>query len=98
MLKQLHLDFWNNPLVVTAMRLKYRRGSPGTRSILWILALLGLGSLLYHQLAEAPGFRFPTAYLVAILSLQSLLSAAIAVGTTSASITSEVTNRTLDFQ
>jgi hypothetical protein len=97
MLKTLHLDFWNNPLVVTAMRLKYRRGSPGMRAAVWVAVLLGVGALLNH-LSQNGAFRFPTAYLVAILSIQGLVSAAMAVVATSNSMNSEVNNRTLDFQ
>jgi hypothetical protein len=93
----LRWDFWNNPLVVTAMRLKYRRGSPGVWAVMWILALLGVGALL-HYLSQQQVFRFPTAYLVAILSLQMIVSAIIGVITTSSSMNAEVVNRTLDFQ
>jgi hypothetical protein len=93
----MQLDFWNNPLVVTAMRLKYRRSSPGVWSALWVLALLGLGALL-HYLSQNGAFRFPTTYLAAILSLQAAVSAIIAVVCTSTSMNAEVINRTLDFQ
>jgi hypothetical protein len=93
----MHYDFWNNPLVVTAMRLKFRRGSPGMRAVIWILMLLGLGALLHH-ISQTQNFRFPTAYLVAILSVQCVVSAAMAVTTTSTSMNAEVINRTLDFQ
>jgi hypothetical protein len=90
-------DFWNNPLVVTAMRLKYRRGSPGVWAALWVLALLGVGALL-HYISQTETFRFPTTYLVAILGLQCIISAVIAVISTSSSMNAEVVNRTLDFQ
>ena len=93
----LRWDFWNNPLVVTAMRLKYRRGSPGVWAVMWILALLGVGALL-HYLSQNQAFRFPTAYLVAILSLQAIVSSIIGVISTSSSMNAEVVNRTLDFQ
>src|SRR5690349_13086463 len=79
------------------MRLKFRRGSPGSRAVFWVLLLLGIGALLHH-LSLGQNFRFPTAYLVAILSVQCLASAAIAVSTTGASMNAEVVNRTLDFQ
>lgn len=93
----MQFDFWNNPLVVTAMRLKYRRGSPGVWAALWVLALLGVGALL-HYISQTETFRFPTAYLVAILGLQCVVSAVIAVISTSSSMNAEVVNRTLDFQ
>jgi hypothetical protein len=91
------LDFWNNPLVVTAMRLKYRRGSPGIWAALWVLGLLGLGALMHH-LSQTEGFRFPTAYLIALIAVQGIVSSAIAVVSTSSSMNAEVVNRTLDFQ
>jgi hypothetical protein len=93
----MQLDFWNNPLVVTAMRLKFRRGSPGIWAVMWVLALLGVGALLHH-LSQTEGFRFPTAYLIVIISVQCVVSAMIAVITTSSSMNAEVVNRTLDFQ
>jgi hypothetical protein len=91
------LDFWNNPLVVTAMRLKYRRGTPGLLAALWVVLLSGVGVLLFY-LATNNGFRFPTAYLVAILSIQGLVSAILSLASTSSSMNAEVVNRTLDFQ
>ena len=93
----LRFDFWNNPLVVTAMRLSYRRGSPGLWAALWVLLLLGVGALLHH-ISKTESFRFPTAYLLAILGLQGIASAVIAVIRTSSSMNAEVVNRTLDFQ
>ncbi len=93
----MRFDFWNNPLVVTAMRLKYRRGSPGVWAALWVLALLGVGALLHH-ISQTETFRFPSTYLVVILGLQCIVSAVIAVISTSSSMNAEVVNRTLDFQ
>ena len=38
------LDFWNNPIVVSAFRLKYRRSFPTTVTCIWLVALLALGT------------------------------------------------------
>ena len=90
-------DFWNNPLVVSAMRLKYRRSSPGISTILFLLVLLTIGGTLYHYQASynmPPGLAF----LTVILSLQFLISGALALFTVANSMNAEVANRTLDFQ
>jgi len=93
----MHLFFWNNPLVVSAMRLKYRRSSPGLVACLYVLALMGVGSLLFYNQAS---FAMPVgrSFLVAILGIQFVLSALIGLGTVSSSMNAEVNNRTLDFQ
>lgn len=93
----MRFDFWNNPLVVTAMRLRYRRSSPGVWAVLWLLALLGVGAIL-HYASQQNGFRFPAAYLIAIVGIQTGLSAVMAVITVGSSMNAEVINRTLDFQ
>ena len=49
------MDFWNNPLVVSAMRLKYRRSSPGILAAVWAMALLALGvAAALHRPADSP--------------------------------------------
>ena len=92
-------DFWNNPLVVSAMRLKYRRGSPGLIACLYVLALMGVGSLLYYNQASLSlSMPFGRVFLVAILGIQFVLSALIGLGTVISSMNAEVNNRTFDFQ
>jgi len=90
-------DFWNNPMVVSAMRLRYRRGSPGLTSSLYLMALVGLGGVLWYY-----AHRFPMpvgrVFLIAILGIQFALSGLIAMSCVAGSIIGEVTNRTLDFQ
>ncbi len=90
-------DFWNNPLVVSAMRLKYRRSSPGITTCLYLLVLLTIGTTLQHYQAA---YNMPPgrAFLLAILGLQFLVSGGIALFTVAHSMNAEVTNRTLDFQ
>lgn len=93
----MQLDFWNNPLVVSAMRLKYRRGSPGLTAALYVLTLLTVGSLLNYYQASLP-IPWGRAFLLAIFSIQFALSALIALTTVGNSMNTEVNNRTLDFQ
>jgi hypothetical protein len=90
-------DFWNNPLVVSAMRLKYRRSSPGITTCLYLLVLLTIGGMLryYQDSYSLPPGR---AFLLAILALQFVVSGGIALFTVANSVQSEVANRTLDFQ
>jgi hypothetical protein len=92
----MRFDFWNNPIVVSAFRLKYRRGSPQIVTCLYVLALVGLGMLLYHF--QGPRIPWARLYLVCILGIQFIISSIYALIATNASIKSEVVNRTLDFQ
>lgn len=90
-------DFWNNPLVVSAARLKYRRGSPWLTTSTYMLALVGIGMLFMHyqdQMTVSPVRTF----LVVVLGIQLTLSSALALFGVSSSINAEVVNRTLDFQ
>jgi hypothetical protein len=91
------LDFWNNPIVVSAFRLKYRRGAPTVMTCLWLVALLGLGAILHRYRARLP-VPWARAYLVAVIGLQFVVSAIYAWSTTYSSLRAEVTQRTLDFQ
>ena len=93
----MQLKIWENPLVVSAMRLKYRRGSPGLTCSGYLLALLGIGALLHYYDASY-AMPFGRAYLLAIMTLQLLISGGIALITVSGSINAELANRTLDFQ
>jgi hypothetical protein len=93
----MRLDFWNNPLVVTALRVRYRRGSFSTAVALHIMLLAGGGVALQaynHQL----GGPWPRNYFIAIMAFQFLISGLIAAAETSSWIKAEVMNRTLDFQ
>jgi hypothetical protein len=63
------------------------------------MALAGLGVLLHHNLAGTnfivPWYRI---YFAVVIGLQAAIAGVIALSSTHASITSEVGNRTLDFQ
>ncbi len=93
----LRLDFWNNPIVVTAFRVKYRRGAPAVTASLWLLVLLGVGGLLHHYQA-ALALPWERVFLTAVLGLQTALTAIWALAATNASLQSEVAHRTLDYQ
>ena len=90
-------DFWNNPLVVTALRLRYRRSSPGALSTLYLLSLVGIGALFYHYWDE-PRVSWVRVYLVTVLAIQFVISGVFSLMTTTTSLLLEVQQRTLDFQ
>src|SRR5207253_4465278 len=90
-------DFWNNPLVVSAFRRKYRRSGPSQALILWPLTLLVFGM-------GVPYFRpdisreWPRVAFQVLICLQTLVSGLMAAVSTSVSMKSEVARQTLDFQ
>ncbi len=90
------LAFWNNPIVVSAFRVKYRRG--GTNVVTFYVLLLVLGGALLHYYRDKTGGYWPRNYFIAVLGLQLVVSSLIAVSGTSTAMKSEVTQRTLDFQ
>jgi hypothetical protein len=92
------LDFWNNPLVVSAFRVKYRRGGVFNTTTIYLLLLVAGGMLLWHYTAVYRWGPFPRNYLLIVLGVQFLISALFAANATASSLRSEVANRTLDFQ
>ncbi len=93
----MRLDYWNNPLVVSAFRVKYRRGSPGTTTSLFVLALATVGVLL-NRYSNVPGMNWIQIYLLVLLGVQFTATAGYALTATATSMRAEVNNRTLDFQ
>src|SRR5207245_3089604 len=93
----MQLDFWNNPIVVSAFRVKYRRGgfSSGPATYLLILAAGGLGLQYYQDKLRVPWHQI---YYPLLMGVQFLVSGVVASASTSSSLRSEVTHRTLDFQ
>src|SRR5438552_6007837 len=89
-------DFWNNPIVVSAFRVKYRRGGLYNITVLYILLMATVGMVLHYYRSTFP--PFPRAYMLGLLGLQFFVSGLVAVATTAASFRNEVVNRTLDFQ
>jgi hypothetical protein len=93
----MHLDFWNNPLIVSSLRVRYRRGSLMNLLTSYFLLLDAGGAVLFYYRARFPG-PFPHNLLLGVLGAQFLISFIAASSTTSASVRNEVVNRTLDFQ
>jgi hypothetical protein len=91
------LDFWNNPVIVTALRLKYRRGSPGARTTTYLLGLVGVGVLI-QRFWNTPQVPWTRCYLLAIMGLQFVISVFGSSMATASSLQAEVSQRTLDFQ
>jgi hypothetical protein len=93
----MQLDFWNNPVLVSALRVKYRRGGFFNTTTLYLLLLIAGGMVLHYYKAriETP---WPKVYLLSLLGLQFVVSGLIAGAATSSSMRSEVVNHTLDFQ
>lgn len=96
-MRMMQLDFWNNPLVVSALRLRFRRNSPGLRAALYVAVLAVIGMTIAYNADDMP--RAPARiFLLILMGLQlaiTVLFGATSVGT---SLHQEVMNRTLDFQ
>ncbi len=95
----MQLDFWNNPIVVSAFRVKYRRGGLFNVTALYLLLLTVGGAVLfyYNDVIGAP-WLWARKYFVCLMVLQFIVSTVIAASTTAASMRTEVASRTLDFQ
>src|SRR5206468_7333316 len=92
------IDFWNNPIVVSAFRVKYRRGGVFNITTLYLILLVAGGAVMAHY-DDPPRFGpWPRNYLLALLALQFVISPLMAGNATAESLRSEITNRTLDFQ
>jgi hypothetical protein len=93
----MHLAFWNNPIIVSAFRVKYRRGGLSAITALYLLALVVGGAVLDHYLPPT-GPPWARVYFLCIMVVQFLLSGILAGVSTASAIKSEVSQRTLDFQ
>ena len=91
------LDFWNNPIIVSSFRVRYRRGGLFNLTAIYLMLLVVGGVVMYHYRGNMPG-TWSRNYLLALLGMQFFLSAAMAGGTTANSMRSEVVSRTFDFQ
>lgn len=94
----MRLDFWNNPIIVSAFRVKYRRGGVFNLTVLYLLLLVAGGVLFARYTDPVKLGPWPRNYLLALLGWQFLVSALLAGIATTTSIRTEVDNRTLDFQ
>src|SRR5438132_2489619 len=90
-------DFWNNPLVVSAFRRKYRRSGPSQTLILYPLTLLLIGMGIAYFAPEVRR-EWPRVGFIALLSVQTIVSGLAAAVGTAGSMKSEVSKQTLDFQ
>jgi hypothetical protein len=93
----MRLDFWNNPIIVSAFRVKYRRGGLSSSIVLYLALLTTGGAVLAYYQRDLP-LRWWWIYFWILVGLQFAVSAIMALSATSASIQAEVVNRTLDFQ
>ena len=93
----MHWDFWNNPLIVTSLRIRYRRGGLMNLMMAYFLVLVAgtRFALLYRARFAGP---FPRNLLLGVLAVQFLISFIMSTSITSQSLRNEVANRTLDFQ
>src|SRR5579871_3656936 len=94
----MHLDFWNNPIIVSAFRVKYRGGGVFNITVIYLLVLIAGGALLARYADPVAWGPWPRNYLLAVPGVQFITSALIAGNATTTSIRTEVVNRTLDFQ
>jgi hypothetical protein len=92
------LDFWNNPIVVSAFRSKGRKQFPLAT---YILVLVGIGAVLeyFSRVADRPWMTpWTQIHLVVVVAVTAGASFLFAMVATQSSIASEVSNKTLDFQ
>ncbi|MBI3466243.1 MAG: hypothetical protein HY000_24780 [Planctomycetes bacterium] len=94
----IQLDYWNHPLIVKAVRVKYRGGR-----IFWTassyLLLLMMGGVALHRYQQLLQFEdWARVYFIIMISVQFFIAGMIALSTTASSMQSEVTTRALDFQ
>ncbi len=93
----MRLDYWNHPLIVKALRSRYRGGRIFTLASGHLLLLLVGAMIMFYYRSAMPG-PWARNYFVAMISVQFLLSALVAASAVSSSMQAEVTTRTLDFQ
>jgi len=94
----IRLDYWNHPLIVKAIRVKYRGGRLFILASTYLLLLMAGGMMLFHYHAAMGIKDWARVYFVAMIGVQFAISAMIAISATSSSMQSEVATRTLDFQ
>lgn len=91
--------FWENPLVISAFRVKYRRSAPIAILSIYMMLTVTVGILLkYYEVVLSLTIPWERFYFVGLITFQFALSALIASVTTHNSIHSDVINRTFDFQ
>jgi hypothetical protein len=91
------LDFWNNPIVVSAFRVKYRNRGLFNRTAVYVLLLVVVGAAFQYK-KDTLGPLWPRYYFLTLTGISLLVASISAAGNTSNSIKTEVVSRTLDFQ
>jgi hypothetical protein len=94
----MRIDFWNNPIIVSAFRVKYRRGGIFNLTTVYLLILVAMGALVARYTDPVQVGPWPRNYLLVLFGLQFVVSALLAGNATATSVRAEVINRTLDFQ
>jgi hypothetical protein len=94
----MRLDYWNHPMIVKAFRVKYRGGRLFTFAATYLVLLLAAGVAFNHYRIQLGINDWWRVYFVCMISMQFLLSSIIAISSTSNSMHTEVSTRTLDFQ
>jgi hypothetical protein len=92
------LDYWNHPLIVKAIRVKYRGGRLFISASAYLVLLVAGGMMLHHYHAAMGIKDWGRVYFVAMIGVQFAISAMFAISATSSSMQTEVATRTLDFQ
>jgi hypothetical protein len=93
----MRLDFWNNPIVVSAFRVKYRNRGLFNRTAVYLLLLVVIGAGFQYK-KDSLGPQWPRYYYLTLMGITLLAAGGIATTATSTSIKNEVVSRTLDFQ
>lgn len=94
----MRFDFWNNPIVVSSFRVRYRRGGIFHMTTGYMLILFLAGAVINYYSPQFPTHPWQQIYFLGILGLQFIVSPILAAVSTAGSMKSEVVNRTLDFQ
>jgi hypothetical protein len=93
----MQLDFWNNPLVVSAFRVQYRRGGLASLTIVYLLIWTAIGGVLEYY-DQQLGPEWPRVYFIVLIAVQTVISGAMAMNATNSSMRTEVVKHTFDFQ
>jgi len=94
----MRFDYWNDPLVVSAYRVRFRGGTPSILAGTYFLALVALGGILHYSLADDPRHSWVRIYFVVLISVETIVAGLFAMTATWQSMHAEVVNRTLDYQ
>jgi hypothetical protein len=89
------MDFWNNPILATAVRARFRGGYLIHALVLYPLLLMMAGAsvpFFFHDIPEWPRYGFNV-----LIIVQFGLCGLIATASASHSLKAEVVNQTLDF-